>query len=216
MRRVTEQGTLQVHRVAASGRYGRGTYGVYVDGERTGNLRDGQSIDIALDVGAHEVQVGSMTVPYSGTPRLLGSPVLPIEIRVGRTARVVASPADPAVLRQTRSPQAVLTLTTEDADQLVRSTSVPTEAAATRSAGAGRNFLTAGMIDAKKPWRTWQAIFTTICTVFCFWVAAVSLFVAGGGSGRWLVAVVFLLGGALFAAQLLIAGRARRGLRQSQ
>jgi hypothetical protein len=217
VRRVTEQGTLRVHRAAASGRYRRGTYGVYVDGERTGDLRDGQSIDIHLDVGDHEVQVGTMTYPYSGTPRLLGSPVLPIEIHVGRTARVVATPADPALLRQTRSPEAVLTLSTEDADQPVSSTPVPVAADGAQRPNGARNFLTAGMIDAKKPWRTWQAIVTTICAVFCFWVALVSLFVASGSAaGRGLLAVVFLLVGALFASQLLIAARARRATHQSE
>ncbi len=213
---VTEQGTLRVHRATASGRHRRGTYGVYVDGERTGDLRDGQSIDIALDTGGHELQVGTMTYPYSGTPRLLGSPVLPIEIRVGRTARVVATPADPAVMRQTRSPEAVLTLTAEDDDQPVRSTAVPVAVDGTRPASGARNFLTARMIDAKRPWRTWQGVLTGICTVFCFWVAIVSLFAASGGSGKWVLAVVFLLAGAVFAAQLVIVARVRRDTRQSE
>jgi hypothetical protein len=45
----------------------------------------------------------------------------------------------------------------------------------------------------------------------------VSLFVASGSAaGRGLLAVVFLLVGALFASQLLIAARARRATHQSE
>ncbi|HEU5266129.1 MAG TPA: hypothetical protein VFU35_05490 [Jatrophihabitans sp.] len=213
---MTDRGRLVVHRRAASGRYRRGSYGVFVDGTRSGSLRDGQLIDIDLDVGPHDLQVGTMTYPYSGTPRLLGSPVLTVEIRAGRTCRVVATPAEASLLRQTGSPESVLVLTTDDEDQPVRSTSVRMAADRARPADRGRNFLTAGMIDAKRPWRTWQGILTTACFVFCLWVVVVSLFFThSGGSGRWVLAVVFALVGALFGAQLVVAARARRDARRA-
>jgi hypothetical protein len=129
---------------------------------------------------------------------------------------VVATPADASLLRQTGAPESVLVLTTDDTDQPVRSTSVPLAADSRHVSEPSRNFLTAGMIAAKRPWRSWQAIVTTACFLFCLWVVVVSLFFThSGGSGRWILAVVFALIGALFGAQLVIAARARR-TRQSE
>ena len=211
--RVTERGWLVVRRAAASGRFRRGAYAVFVDGERSGDLRDGQSIEIALDVGDHDVQVGTMTYPYSGTPRLLGSPVLPIEIRVGQRFRVVATPSDASMLR-TGSTESLLILTAED-EGPVRSTSISVAVDSDRAPDRRRNFLTAGMIDAERPWRTWQAIVTTVCLAFCLWIAVVSLFVTSSGkSGGWILAVVFGLVGAVFALQLITAAQVRRENRQ--
>jgi hypothetical protein len=207
---VTERGWLVVRRAAASGRFRRGTYGVFVDGQRSGELRDGQSIEIALDVGDHDIQVGTMTYPYSGTPRLLGSPVLPVEIRVGERCRVVATPSDASLLR-TGSAESLLVLTADDGDGTVRSTSIPISVDPGALPDRRRNFLTAGIIDAKRPWRTWQAIATTACLAFCVWIVVVSLFFSrSGSSGGWVLAVVFGLIGMVFALQLITAAQVRR------
>jgi hypothetical protein len=215
---VTERGWLVVRRAGASGRYRRGTYGVFIDGEHSGDVRDGQSVEIALDVGDHDVQVGTMTYPYSGTPRLLGSPPLPIEVRVGERCRVVATPSGASLLRQTASPEGLLVLTVEGDTGQVRSTSVPataTTAGPLDPVARNRNFLTAGMIDAERPWRTWQAIVTSTCLAFCLWIVVASLFFTrSASSGGWIVAVVFGLLGAVFALQLLTATRVRRENRE--
>lgn len=215
--RVTERGWLVVRRATGSGRYSRETFGVFVDGERSGSLRDGQSVEVALDIGRHELQVGRMTYPYSGTPRLLGSPILPIEIRVGQTCIVVARPSEATLLRQTGSPESLLTLVAENDDALVRATSVPLDPARAAASAPGRNFLTNRMIESPHPWRSWPAIATIACLLFCAWVVVVSLFFTrSGSSGGWILAVVFAIAGAVFGLQLVTVARVRRQRRQSR
>ena len=211
-----ERGRLLVRRVTGPGRFGRETYGVFIDGERSGSLPDRESVEIAVDVGRHELQVGIMTYPYSGRPRLLGSPVLPIEIRAGQTCVVVTRPAAANSLRQRALPESLLILTAENDDALVRSTSLSADAAPPPTTAAGRNFLTNRMIESPHPWRSWPAIATIACLLFCGWVVVVSLFFTRSASGGWILAVVFGIVGAVFALQLVTVVRARRQRHQSR
>lgn len=78
---MTDQG-IEVSRVHAWAD-GRATYRILIDGERAGNIGDGETIRVPTSVGVHRFQL---------RVQLAGSPTVSINVPTERYVKVVARP----------------------------------------------------------------------------------------------------------------------------
>lgn len=174
-RTVANQGRLVVDRPAAKGRYGRGAYGVLVDGAKRGEVGNGEAFELRLSAGNYTVQVGTVAYSRPKPHPVYGSPALSIEIADDTSTQIRVVPSGVPFFRHSRSPESMLTLHVEGGPgdgPIVRSTEIPGQVTRPQPGSlARRRLLTRDLIDKPHPLRSWQAAVSAFA--FLFAVSAV-------------------------------------------
>ena len=200
--------TLPVHRPAAGFRFSHGRYQIRVDGEVRGELGVGDTVELTVEPGPHELQVGRQVQSLSGITEF-GSPVLALDLADGTTTRVKVRPSGVPMNTIRSHPDTMLMLVATDANGVLR-TSVLTDSRQPGSL-ARRRMLTRGLIAKRRPWFSWQAAVSLFVIFFGLWTSVADAFLADRhGIGRWIPAIFFTWLIVTILAQWVSLYRARR------